>query len=70
MDTTSSTIIKYFAFESYTISGNDAIGDGITNLDGIKLSLVNFWTGDNGVNDRINGEKFPIFLRLFGYLST
>ena len=54
MDTTTSNILHTFAFESYTISGSDSIGDG-DNSGGVKIALVNFWTGDAGVNDRIDG---------------
>ena len=54
MDTTSSNVVHVFAFESYTMSGSSSIGDG-SNNGKVKIALVNFWTGDAGVNDRING---------------
>ena len=54
MDTTTSNVVSVFAFESYTLSGSESIGDGDNNGE-IKIAIVNFWTGDAGVNDRIDG---------------
>ena len=67
MDTTSNAVVSVFAFESYTISGVNEIGNG-ENSGNVKIALVNFWTGDAVVDDRVNGEKFPTFLRVFGLL--
>ena len=67
MDTTSNVVLKVFAFESYTISGENNIGNG-ENSGAVKIALVNFWTGDTGINARINGEFFPVFLRIFGFI--
>lgn len=65
MDTTSNTVVSAFAFESYTVSGINSIGNG-ENSGNVKIALVNFWTGNAGINDRVNGQMFPTFLRVFG----
>ena len=59
----SPTLVSQFAFNSYTLSREDPIGDH-TNDGLIKINLINYWTG----NTYLKGDKFPALIRIFGQI--
>ena len=62
------TLISTFAFNSYAISDN-YIGMG-DNSGVVKLAIVNFWTGNPVGQGSLIGDKFPLFIRVTGYLDS